>query len=61
MDEPNQGGEHQVGWKLANSLNDKCSLEVITRISNQKLIENENTKNIKFTFIENKLGMKFKP
>ena len=59
--EPNQGGEHQVGWKLANSLNDKCSLEVITRISNQKLIENENTKNIKFTFIENKLGMKFKP
>lgn len=59
--EPDQGGEHQVGWKLANTLYDKCNLEVITRISNKKLVEQENTNNINFTFIENELGMKFKP
>lgn len=59
--EPDQGGEHQVGWKLANTLHDKCNLEVITRISNQKLIEEKNENNINFTFIENELGMKFKP
>jgi glycosyltransferase involved in cell wall biosynthesis len=59
--EPHQGGEHQVGWKLANYLNDSCELEVVTRISNKKLIEENNNKNINFTFIENDLGMKFKP
>jgi hypothetical protein len=59
--EPHQGGEHQVGWKLANYLNDSCELEVVTRISNKKLIEENNNKNINFTFIENELGMRFKP
>lgn len=59
--EPNQGGEHQVGWQLANYLNNECTLEVITRISNKKLIEEHNSNNINFTFIENSLGMKFKP
>ena len=47
--EPHQGGEHQVGWKLANYLNDSCELEVVTRISNKKLIEENNNKNINFT------------
>ena len=27
--EPDQGGEHQVGWKLANTLYDKCNLMII--------------------------------
>ena len=35
--EPNQGGEHQVGWKIANELVNKCNLTVITRKSNQSL------------------------
>lgn len=59
--EPDQGGEHEVGWKIANTLNSKCNLTVITRVSNKKLIEKENINNINFIYIENELGMKFKP
>lgn len=59
--EPNQGGEHQVGWKVANELADKCDLTVITRRSNQKLIEQYNDKNIDFQFIENDTFIRFKP
>ncbi len=59
--EPNQGGEHEVGWQTANYLVDKCDLVVVTRTSNRKLIERYNKKNIKFIFIENNLFLRFKP
>jgi len=59
--EPNQGGEHEVGWKIANELQDKCNLTVITRKSNKKIIEQNNNKNIKFIFIENEFFLRFKP
>ncbi|MBU3938885.1 glycosyltransferase [bacterium] len=59
--EPNQGGEHQVGWKVANELVKKCTLKVITRRSNQKLIEQYNDENIDFQFIENDAFIHFKP
>ena len=39
--EPNQGGEHEVGWKIAKNLKSKCDLTVITRKSNEMKIENE--------------------
>ncbi len=59
--EPNQGGEHEVGWRIANELVDKCDLVVITRKSNQNLIEQYSNKNIDFRFIENDFFLKFKP
>lgn len=59
--EPHQGGEHEVGWKVANELVNECDLKVITRKSNQKLIEQNNDKNIDFTFIENDTFIGFKP
>lgn len=58
--EPNQGGEHEVGWKIAKNLKSKCDLTVITRKSNEMKIENENS-DIDFIYLENKFGMKFKP
>lgn len=59
--EPNQGGEHEVGWKVANELVGHCDLTVITRKANQKLIEEYNKKNIDFLFLENELFIKTKP
>jgi len=59
--EPNQGGEHAVGWEIANQLVDKCNLVVVTRKSNKKLIEQHNNKNIIFEYIENDLMLGFKP
>jgi glycosyltransferase involved in cell wall biosynthesis len=59
--EPNQGGEHEVGWKIANELNKKCNLTVITRRANQKLIEQHNDKNIQFVYIENDSFLIYKP
>lgn len=59
--EPNQGGEHEVGWKIANELVDRYNLTVLTRKSNQKLIEQYNDKKINFHFIENDTFIRFKP
>ena len=59
--EPDQGGEHEVGWKMANELTDKCNLVVITRKSNKKLIEQANENNIDFRYIENDMFLRFKP
>ena len=51
--EPNQGGEHEVGWKVANGLSGKCRLTVITRKSNKALIEKFNSNSINFIYVEN--------
>jgi len=59
--EPNQGGEHEVGWRIANELADRCDLSVITRKSNQKFIKQFTDKDIDFRYIENNLFLKFKP
>lgn len=59
--EPNQGGEHEVGWKIANELADKCNLTVITRKANQKLIEQYDDKNIDFKYVENDTFLSLKP
>ena len=59
--EPNQGGEHEVGWKVANELVKDCKLTVITRKANQKLIQENILKNIDFIFIENETFIKLKP
>lgn len=60
--EPNQGGEHAVGWKVATTLADSQKITVITRKSNQKLIESSTySENISFVYLENTLGMLFKP
>lgn len=59
--EPNQGGEHEVGWKIANELVNHCDLTVITRRANQKLIEERNIKNIDFIYLENEFFLKSKP
>ena len=59
--EPAQGGEHEVGWKMANELTDKCDLVVITRKSNKKLIEQDNSNYINFRYIENDIFLRFKP
>ena len=59
--EPNQGGEQEVGWKVANELASHCNLTVITRRSNQKLIEDFNDKKIDFIFLENETFIKIKP
>ena len=48
--EPNQGGEHEVGWKVANELANVCDLTVITRKANQKLIEEFDKQKIDFIF-----------
>lgn len=50
--EPEQGGEHEVGWRIANELADKCTLTVITRKSNRPLIEKYNWRNINVCYIE---------
>lgn len=59
--EPNQGGEHEVGWKVANELASERNLLVITRKANQKLIEEFNNKNINFLFLENETFLHLKP
>ena len=52
--EPNQGGEHEVGWQIAKHLNKKVkNLVVVTRRSNQSLIEQFDPQDIQFIFIEN--------
>lgn len=58
--EPNQGGEHEVGWKIATELAKKIDLTVITRKANSAQINRQN-ENINVVFIENELGMKIKP
>ncbi len=60
--EPNQGGEHAVGWKFANEMANNCKVDVITRVSNKSLIESQNdNEGLNFIYIENKFGMLFKP
>lgn len=59
--EPGQGGEHEVGWQIANKLVKQCNLTVITRTANQKLIEQHNTNNIDFKYIENDFALGYKP
>lgn len=59
--EPNQGGEHEVGWRIANELSESCNLVVITRKANQKLIDQSNEKNLKIEFLENEKMIGFKP
>lgn len=59
--EPNQGGEHEVGWKIANELERECDLTVITRRANQKQILENNSSNIDFIFLENDFFIKLKP
>lgn len=59
--EPNVGGEHEVGWKVANSLNDMCNLTVITRTANKVAIEKCQDHNIDFIFVENRHFLRFKP
>jgi len=59
--EPNQGGEHEVGWKVANELANECNLTVITRKANQKLIKEFDNQNIDFIFLENETFIQMKP
>lgn len=53
--EPGQGSEHEVGWKTAVSLSESQHITVITRLANQKKIEeySQKVENIDFVFIEN--------
>ncbi len=55
--EPNQGGEHEVGWQTANYLVDKCDLVVVTRTSNRKLIERYNKYKV-YILLKNNLFLK---
>ena len=59
--EPNQGGEHEAGWKVANSLKKYYDITVITRTANKDLIQKNNINDIDFIFLENNLFVKFKP
>ncbi len=61
--EPNQGGEHEVGWKVASSLQHSIGnqLTVVTRTSNKKIIDEYGYEGINFVFIENDSFMRFKP
>jgi len=59
--EPHQGGEHEVGWRVANELAGNFNLIVVTRKSNKKLIEENNINNIDFRYLENDMFIKFKP
>jgi len=54
---PNQGGEHEVGWRIADELKGKCDLEVVTRISYPR----NDANGIKFKDIENNLFLFLKP
>jgi glycosyltransferase involved in cell wall biosynthesis len=58
--EPNQGGEHEVGWRIASELAKEVDLTVLTRKANRAEIIKQN-KDINFVYIENNLGMKIKP
>jgi glycosyltransferase involved in cell wall biosynthesis len=59
--EPHQGGEHEVGWKIANEMVNNCDLTVITRKANQQLIDKNNINKVNFIFIENDFFVNYKP
>lgn len=59
--EPNQGGEHEVGWRVANNLAGRCLLKVITRQSNRNEIDACENNKIDFVFLENNYFLNIKP